>query len=165
LHFLAFPATFLRHFFAATLNALRACFAVLIFEPLSFEIRHFLNPGFTRLDLRALRFLTIVLCPGEERGTHRPFILWHMHVTFHRVLYLIGKYIKVFEKDFENYRRFRLCTIRQVFIARPRACCPVLRVLNLARTIILMTHFFIPLMRLRFGFPHLREWDNAIATD
>jgi hypothetical protein len=101
LHFLALPAATLRHFFAAMLKALRACFAVLIFEPLSFEIRHFLNPGFTRVP-RDLRFLTIVLCPGEERGTHRPFILWHIHVTFHRTVYLIGKYIKVIKRLFEK---------------------------------------------------------------
>jgi hypothetical protein len=65
LHFFAFPATFLRHLFAAMLKALRACFAVLIFEPLSFEIRHFLNPGFTRVD-RVLRLFTMFLYPGED---------------------------------------------------------------------------------------------------
>jgi len=102
LHFFAFPATFLRHLFAAMLKALRACFAVLIFEPLSFAIRHFLNPGFTRVD-RALRLLTMCLCPGEERATHRPLSLWHIHVTsLHRLLYLFPIYKNVCQILFEK---------------------------------------------------------------
>ena len=98
LHFLTLATA--RHFFAAALKALRACKAVLIFEPLSLEIRHFLKPGFI---LELLRRLTMCLCPGDECETHLPLSLWQIHVTsLHRVMYWLPVYITFCQKSFEN---------------------------------------------------------------
>ena len=50
------------------------------------------------------------------------------------------------------------------FNARFKAPRPVSELVNFARTIALMTHVFIPRIRLLCGFPHLRAWDRAMAS-
>jgi len=66
----AFAEAALWHFFAAMLKALRACFAVLILEPLSFEIRQRLKPGASFLERVERRLFTMLLHPCEVYRTH-----------------------------------------------------------------------------------------------